>query len=69
MIVTVTLNPSLDRTLSLDEPLTRGAVHRLTPVSTEPGGKGVNVSRALTQNGVDTVALLPARTTIRSWRG
>lgn len=60
MIVTVTLNPSLDRTLSLDEPLTRGAVHRLVPVSTEPGGKGVNVSRALTQNGVDTVALLPA---------
>lgn len=60
MIVTVTLNPSLDRTLSLDEPLTRGAVHRLIPVSTEPGGKGVNVSRALTQNGVDTVALLPA---------
>lgn len=60
MIVTVTLNPSLDRTLTLDEPLTRGAVHRLTPVSTEPGGKGVNVSRALTQNGVDTVALLPA---------
>jgi 1-phosphofructokinase len=60
VIVTVTLNPSLDRTLSLDEPLTRGAVHRLIPVSTEPGGKGVNVSRALTQNGVDTVALLPA---------
>jgi 1-phosphofructokinase len=60
MIVTVTLNPSLDRTLTLDEPLTRGAVHRLNPVSTEPGGKGVNVSRALTQNGVDTVALLPA---------
>ena len=60
MIVTVTLNPSLDHTLTLDEPLTRGAVHRLTPVSTEPGGKGVNVSRALTQNGVDTVTLLPA---------
>ena len=60
MIVTVTLNPSLDRTLTVDEPLTRGAVHRLTPVSTEPGGKGVNVSRALTQNGIDTVALLPA---------
>ena len=60
MIVTVTLNPSLDRTVTLDEPLTRGAVHRLTPVSTEPGGKGVNVSRALTQNGVDTLALLPA---------
>ncbi|MUL47532.1 1-phosphofructokinase [Mycobacterium sp. CBMA293] len=60
MIVTVTLNPSLDRTLTLNEPLTRGAVHRLTPVSTEPGGKGVNVSRALTQNGVESVALLPA---------
>ena len=60
MIVTVTPNPSLDRTVTLETPLTRGAVHRLSSVTTEPGGKGVNVARALTLAGVDAVALLPA---------
>ena len=60
MIVTVTPNPSLDRTVTLATPLTRGAVHRVSSVTTEPGGKGVNVARALTLAGVDAVALLPA---------
>jgi 1-phosphofructokinase len=60
MIVTVTPNPSLDRTVTLATPLTRGAVHRVRTVTVEPGGKGVNVARALSLAGVDTVALLPA---------
>jgi 1-phosphofructokinase len=60
MIVTVTPNPSIDRTVTLSTPLTRGAVHRVRSVTTEPGGKGVNVARALTLAGVDAVALLPA---------
>jgi 1-phosphofructokinase len=60
MIITVTPNPSLDRTVTLTTPLTRGAVHRVNTVTTEPGGKGVNVARALTLAGVDAVALLPA---------
>ncbi len=60
MIVTVTPNPSIDRTVTLGTPLTRGAVHRVSSVTTEPGGKGVNVARALTLAGVDAVALLPA---------
>ena len=60
MIVTVTPNPSIDRTVTLSSVLTRGAVHRLQSVSTEPGGKGVNVARALTLAGVDAVAVLPA---------
>ncbi len=63
MIVTVTLNPSIDRTVTLTAPLTRGAVHRVSSVTTEPGGKGVNVARALTLAGVDAVALLPAPAT------
>lgn len=63
MIVTVTPNPSIDRTVSLDTPLTRGAVHRVNSVTTEPGGKGVNVARALTLAGVDAFALLPASST------
>jgi 1-phosphofructokinase len=60
MIVTVTPNPSIDRTVTLTTPLTRGAVHRVTSVTTEAGGKGVNVARALTSAGVEAVALLPA---------
>jgi 1-phosphofructokinase len=60
MIVTVTPNPSIDRTVTLSAPLTRGAVHRVSSVTTEPGGKGVNVARALTLAGLDAVAVLPA---------
>lgn len=60
MIVTVTPNPSIDRTVTLASPLTRGAVHRVASVTSEPGGKGVNVARALTSAGLSAVALLPA---------
>jgi 1-phosphofructokinase len=60
MIVTVTPNPSMDRTVTISTPLTRGAVHRAQSVSSEPGGKGVNVTRALTLAGLDSIALLPA---------
>ena len=63
MIVTVTPNPSIDRTVTLNGPLTRGAVHRVSSVTSEPGGKGVNVARALTLAGLDAVAVLPAPTT------
>lgn len=60
MIVTVTPNPGIDRTVTLASPLTRGAVHRVQSVSSEAGGKGVNVARALTLAGLDAVAVLPA---------
>ena len=59
-IVTLTANPSIDRTLTLGSPLQRGAVHRLESVSSQAGGKGVNISRACVAAGVDTVAVLPA---------
>lgn len=60
MIVTVTPNPSLDRTVTLATALTRGAVQRVDSVTVEPGGKGINVARALTLAGVDAVAVFPA---------
>ncbi|MGB7359906.1 MAG: 1-phosphofructokinase [Mycobacterium sp.] len=60
MIVTVTPNPSIDRTVTLPSPLTRGAVHRVTSVTSQAGGKGVNVARALTLAGVESLAVLPA---------
>ena len=59
MIVTVTPNPSLDRTIEIDR-LQRGAVIRAHAVRVDPGGKGVNVSRALAQHGRPTVAVLPS---------
>jgi 1-phosphofructokinase len=60
VIVTVTPNPSIDRTVTLGAPLTRGAVHRVTSATSEPGGKGVNVARALSLAGLEAIAVLPA---------
>lgn len=61
MIVTVTLNPSLDLTYALEE-ATLGDVdvHRARTASVEASGKGVNVSRTLHAAGVSTLAVLPA---------
>ena len=59
MIVTLTANPSLDRTVALPGPLLRGEVQRAISVRQESGGKGVNVSRALVASGLKTVAVLP----------
>lgn len=59
MIVTLTANPSIDRTVTLTEPLRRGAVLRARTVTTHPGGKGVNVSRVIAAAGGETVAILP----------
>ena len=58
MIVTVTLNPSLDRAIDVDR-LVRGEVLRAHAAHLDPGGKGVNVSRALLANGVPSIAVLP----------
>ena len=59
-VVTLTANPSLDRTLALPGPLHRGGVARLGVSRTEPGGKGVNVARAVAAAGVPVVPVLPA---------
>lgn len=61
MIVTLTVNPSLDRTVELPGTLVRGAVQRAAAISEDPGGKGVNVCRALTASGVQAIAVLPGR--------
>ncbi|MCT2588930.1 1-phosphofructokinase [Streptomyces sp. N2-109] len=58
MILTVTPNPSLDRTYELPG-LEHGAVLRATADRVDPGGKGVNVSRAVAAAGQRTVAVAP----------
>ncbi len=59
-VVTLTPNPSIDRTVTLGGPLQRGAVHRLESVTSQAGGKGVNISRACVAADVVTLAVLPA---------
>ncbi len=54
MIHTVTLNPSVDRTLHF-ESLALGAVNRATATRTDLSGKGVNVSLALRALGAPSV--------------
>ncbi|MFM6851566.1 MAG: 1-phosphofructokinase [Terrabacter sp.] len=58
MIVTLTPNPSIDRAVFIDA-LRHGEVHRATGSQLDPGGKGVNVSRALAAQGAETTAVLP----------
>lgn len=60
MIVTLTANPSHDRTVALAGPLVRGAVIRSESVISQAGGKGVNISRASVGAGIPSIAVLPA---------
>jgi 1-phosphofructokinase len=60
MIVTLTPNPSNDRTVTVAGPLERGAVQRLLSVTMQAGGKGVNISRAAMSAGLGTEAVFPA---------
>lgn len=60
MIATLTVNPSLDRTVDLAAPLLRGGVQRARIVTEQPGGKGVNVTRVVTASAGESVAVLPA---------
>jgi 1-phosphofructokinase family hexose kinase len=54
MIYTVTLNPTIDRTMHLDA-LRVGELNRATRSRIDLSGKGVNVSVALRRFGVDSV--------------
>ena len=56
MIVTVTLNPTLDKTLSVSV-LRPGEVHRARFLRQDIGGKGINVSRALAALGVASIPI------------
>lgn len=54
MIATVTANPAVDYTVTLDTPLEQGAVNRTGEEHVTAGGKGVNVSLMLQQLGICT---------------
>lgn len=56
MIATVTLNPSIDKTLTVDA-LVPDDTNRAVGIRLDPGGKGVNVSRVVRELGGDTLAM------------
>ena len=56
MIITITLNAALDRTQRIEHPLVVGKLNRAVSSHLEPGGKGINVSRAIKALGGTSVA-------------
>lgn len=65
MILTLTANPSIDRTTTMAGRLERGGVYRLAMGEDVPGGKGINVATAVHKAGHRTLALYPAAATGR----
>lgn len=55
MIYTLTLNPSLDYVIHVDN-LETGKIHKTNQYSIFPGGKGINVSQVLNEFGVNNIA-------------
>ena len=56
MIYTVTLNPALDKTVEIPG-MALDTVNRITAMRTDPGGKGINVSKVIAKRGGTSVAL------------
>ena len=56
MIYTVTLNPALDKTVEIPD-FTLDAVNRITTLRTDPGGKGLNVSKVIQKLGGTSTAI------------
>lgn len=56
MIYTVTLNPALDKTATIPNFRIDG-VNRIETLRTDPGGKGINVSKVIQKLGAESTAL------------
>lgn len=54
-IVTVTMNPALDKMITVEN-FSAGKLNRAKSIRLDPGGKGINVSKALSTYGVRQVA-------------
>ena len=56
MIYTVTLTPALDKTVEIPG-MALDTVNRITEMRTDPGGKGINVSKVIAKLGGDSRAV------------
>ncbi|WIY82279.1 1-phosphofructokinase [Propionimicrobium sp. PCR01-08-3] len=57
LVVTFTANPSLDRTIALDDELLRGEVQRAVSITEQAAGKGINVARVVAASGRPVLAV------------
>ena len=57
MIYTVTLNPAIDKTVEIPG-FTAGKVNRIQNLRVDAGGKGINVTKCLTNLGTDSTAAM-----------
>ncbi len=55
MIITVTMNPAVDKTVDLEK-MIHGGLNRVKNVILDAGGKGINVSKTIQELGGETVA-------------
>jgi len=55
-VLTITPNPAIDQTITLDSPLQAGTVHRARSLRQHAGGKGINVALALSLYGIPVAA-------------
>jgi len=55
MIVTVTMNPAIDKTVDIGK-FERGDLNRIKRVEIDAGGKGINVSKTIRELGGESIA-------------
>lgn len=55
MIITVTMNPAIDKTVDLGH-MVHGGLNRVKNVIIDAGGKGINVSKTIKELGGETIA-------------
>ena len=55
MIITVTMNPAIDKTVEIDT-LKPGGLNRIRKVEYDAGGKGINVSKTIHELGGESIA-------------
>lgn len=54
MIVTVTMNPAIDKTVDIER-LEYGGLNRISHVEMDAGGKGINVSKTISELGGESI--------------